>query len=307
MAALSATRGRTADRDVRKAGRPGAHWALPGLVFFAAFALAPLGAVVYLSFTTWRGLGSPQWTGLASWTNLFHDQYVPQSVGIMLFLLVATICVQLPTSIVLGTWAAGTQRNRAVLAAIYFLPLLLSTAAIAIVWRQLMDPNFGLPAHLKQVFGGTGDFIGTTNGAIATIIMVGAWQYIPFHTLLFQGAVRAIPPALFQAALVDGAGRWRTFFFITLPQLRNTIITSLIFMIVGGLTAFDTVLILTMGGPGRDTTTTPLLMYFEAFRAYDFGEGSAIAVLLLLVSTGISLLLTKLSGYDRMESTKEGI
>ncbi|MDR1392903.1 MAG: sugar ABC transporter permease [Bifidobacteriaceae bacterium] len=306
------TRKRIADerpvhRDALKTGRPGAHWAVPGALFFALFALVPLGVVIYLSFTTWKGLGDPQWTGLTSWQELFRDRYIPQSVWIMLGLLVATICVQLPVAALLGTWAAGPQRNRAVLASIYFLPLLLSTAAIAIVWKQLMDPNFGLPAHLKELVGGTGDFIGTSHGALITLVMVGAWQYIPFHMLLFQGAVRSIPDVLYQAAEIDGAGRVRCFFSITLPQLRNTIITSLIFMVVGGLTGFDTVLILTMGGPGRDTTTTPLLMYFEAFRSYHFGKGSAIAVLLIVVATTVSLLLTRLSGYDRMESTKEGV
>ncbi len=299
-----------AERSRRAAlnvGRPGVIWAIPGLVFFIFFAVLPLMAVAYLSFTDWSGLGAPQLTGFENWIQLVGDRVVLDSIGIMLLLLVLSVAAQLPLSILLGVWAAGPQRNRAVLAAIYFLPLLLSGAAIAIVWRQLMDPNFGFPSQLKHVFGGSGDFIGTPTGALVMLVVVATWQFTPFHTLLFQGSARSIPKELYQAAEIDGANRYQQFFSITLPQLRNTVITSLIFLIVGGLTAFETVLILTRGGPGRATTTTPLLMYLEGFQRYELGYGAAIALVLVILATAISIILTRMSGYDRMESTREGI
>jgi xylobiose transport system permease protein len=287
--------------------RPGVAWAVPGLVFFSAFALVPMVAVAYLSMTKWRGVGDIDWVGFQNWANLPDDRFFRNSIWIMLLLLVGTIVIQLPIGIVLGTWAAGREKNRAVLSAIYFLPLVSSTAATATVWKQLMDPNFGIPSQLKAVFGGTGDFIGTRPGAITMLLVVGAWHYVPFHTLIFQGAVRSIPEVLYQAAEVDGAGRFRQFFHVTLPQLKQTIITSLIFMVVGGLTAFDTVLILTNGGPGRDTMITPLLMYFTAFREYKFGLAAVMAVILIAVAAAISIVLTRLSRYDRMDSAREGI
>lgn len=294
-------------RAAPKVGRPGVIWAIPSLLFFVGFAVIPLVAVAYLSFTDWEGLGAPTLNGLDNWVKMVSDPNVPASFGITILLLVANIVVQLPVSVLLGVWAAGNQKNRAVLAAIYFLPLLLSSAAIAIIWKQLMDPNFGFPAQLRSIFGGSGDFIGTPTGALVMLVVVGTWQFTPFHTLLFQGSARSIPEVLYQAASIDGAGRTRQFFNITIPQLRNTIITSLMFMIVGGLTAFDTVLILTGGGPGRASTTTPLLMYFEGFQKYQLGYGSAIALVLVVLATGLSIVLTRFSGYDRMESTREGL
>lgn len=220
-------------------------------------------------------------------------------------LLVGNILVQAPVSILLGVWAAGHQRNRAVLSAVFFLPLLLSTAATAIMWRQLLDPNFGLPSKVQWLFGANP--LGTQQGAIACLVLVTSWQFVPFHSLLYQGAARAIPQTLYQAASIDGAGRRLQFFHITLPQLRNTMITSTIFMVVGGLTAFDIVLLLTNGGPGTDTSILPFSMYQTAFRTYDYGYASAIASFLLLIATAASVLLTKLSGYDKMTSTLEGL
>ena len=282
--------------------RPGPAWALPGLVFFVIFAIIPMAGVVYLSFTSWNGLTSPQFTGLANWTRFASDGTIWQSTWITGALLIGNTIVQAPISVLLGVWAAGRQRNRAVLSAIFFLPLLLSTAAVAVMWRQLLDPNFGVPSKIGHlnVFGGQWS-------SLATLVVVMSWQYIPFHTLIYQGAARSIPQNLYQAAQIDGAGRVKQFTHITLPQLRNAIITSSTFMIIGGLTAFDIVLLLTDGGPGTDTSILPFKMYQTAFQSYEFGYGSAIATFLLVLATGISLILVKASGYDKMRSTMEGM
>lgn len=290
-----------------KTGRPGVVWAIPGLLFFAVFALLPMAGVVYLSLTSWDGLTTPQFIGLHNWSRFFGDHQIVQATVVTGVLLLGTMVLQAPISMLLGVWAAGRARNRAVLSAIFFLPLLLSTAATAVMWRELLDPNFGLPAKISWLFLGDRNLLGSQQGSIACVVVVMSWQYIPFHSLLYQGAARNIPETLYQAAALDGAGRVRQFFHITLPQLRNTIITSTTFMVVGGLTAFDVVLLLTNGGPGTDTAILPFDMYQTAFVTYDYGYAAAIATFLLLLATGASLLLTRLSGYDKMTSTLEGL
>jgi xylobiose transport system permease protein len=294
-------------RTAHSVERPGAVWALPGMLFFAVFALVPMAGVLYLSFTSWDGLSTPQFTGLHNWSRFVSDGQIVDSTLVTGVLMLGNIAVQAPISILLGVWAAGRQRNRAVLSAVFFVPLLLSTAATAVMWRQLLDPNFGLPAKLSWLFGGNADPLGGSSGAVACLVLVTSWQFIPFHSLLYQGAARNIPETLYQAAEIDGAGRVRQFFSITLPQLRNTVITSTTFMVVGGLTAFDIVLLITNDGPGTDTATLPFSMYQTAFRTYDYGYASAIAAFLLLLATGASLVLVKLSGFDKMDSTLEGL
>ncbi|OIJ91846.1 carbohydrate ABC transporter permease [Streptomyces monashensis] len=305
---LAAVSGRRV--KARRAGvgvtRPGFAWAIPATLFFLLFAILPLALVAVLSFTSWDGVTAPHFNGLANWTKLIHDPVMTQSIWLTLVLTVLGIVTQTPISILLGVWAAGPQRNRAVLSAIFFVPLLLSATAVSVLWRALLDPNFGIPGQLPSLFG-NGNLLGSQAGSIAVLTFVGMWQFTPLHALLYQGGARAVPQVLYQAAAIDGAGTVRQFFHITLPQLRNTMITSMILMVVGGLTTFDTVLILTQGGPGTDTTVSAYYMYEQGFKEYDFGAGSAIALVLVVVATLISLAVVRLSGYDKMRSTAEGI
>ncbi|GHE53953.1 ABC transporter [Streptomyces spiralis] len=284
-------------RGVR-AGRPSAVWALPAVLFFTIFAVAPMALAFYLSFTKWNGLGDPEPVGLANWQKLFDDPRLTQSLTVTVLLTVVSWAFQTVVSLLLGVWAAGRQRNRAFLSAVFFVPFLLSSTAISLLFYALLDPNFGI-IH--------GDTLGTTSGAFLAIVFVGGWQFIPFHTLIYQGGARQIPEVLYQAAAMDGAGRYRQFFSITLPQLRNTATTSSVLMIVGSLTYFETVLILTQGGPGTDTAILPYLMYQAGFKNYDFGYASAVASFLVVAATALSLLLVRLSGFGNMRSTREGM
>ncbi|MFD3653521.1 carbohydrate ABC transporter permease [Streptomyces sp. NPDC058620] len=298
--------GRPAGPSGIGAGRPGFLWAAPAAVFFGLFAIVPLIMVAVLSFASWDGLSDPEFAGLDNWKKLLDDPVMIKSLWLSVLLTVLGVVVQTPLSILLGVWAAGHQRNRAVLSAIYFVPMLLSIAAVSVLWRAVLDPNFGVPAQATWLFG-DGNLFGMQSSAIGVLVFVSTWQFTPLHTLIYQGAARAVPPVLYQAAQIDGAGTVRQFFHITLPQLRNSIITSMILMVVGGLTTFDTVLILTQGGPGSDTTISAYYMYQKAFKSFDYGAASAIALLLVLVSTVISLIVVRLSGYDKMRSTMEGL
>ncbi|GHE60984.1 sugar ABC transporter permease [Streptomyces thermocarboxydus] len=295
-----------ASPSISTVGRPGFAWALPAALFFTLFAIVPLVMVAVLSFMSWNGLGSPQWVGTDNWSRLWDDPVMLKSVWLTLLLTALGVVVQTPLSILLGVWAAGYQRNRAVLSVIYFIPLLLSATAVSVLWRALLDPNFGIPADASWLFG-DGNLFGEQATAIGVLAFVSTWQFTPFHTLIYQGAARSIPQVLYQAAEIDGAGRYRQFFHITLPQLRNSMITSMILMIVGGLTTFETVLILTQGGPGTDTTISAYYMYDKAFKGFDFGAGSAIALALVVAATVISLVVVKVSGYDKMRSSMEGV
>jgi len=304
-------RGRTKSSGGQKVGRPSFVWSLPAIVFFSLFAIVPLGVVVWLSFTGWDAIGSPHWVGTANWTSVFSDPIFLSSFRITGILVVLGIVTQTPISMLLGVWAAGYQKNRAVLSALYFIPLLMSAVAISVVWVSLLNPYFGLPRQLHWLFGSAlfnhGYLFSSPATAFGVLTFVGMWQWTPFHTLIYQGGARAIPEVLYQAAAIDGAGRVRQFFYITLPQLRNTMITSMVLMLVGGLTTFDTILILTQGQPGTATTSTSYYMYEKAFQSFQFGPSSVIAVVLAVFATVISLIVVKVSGWGKMRSTMEGV
>jgi xylobiose transport system permease protein len=296
-----------------RAGRPGIAWAIPGVLFFLCFAAAPMLIVGYLSFTSWDGIASPTWVGMDNWSKVFEDEGMRNAIRLSLLLTVFTWLFQTPIALLLGVWAAGRQRNRAILSSVFFLPLLASSVALALLWSTLFDPNFGFARYgwYQEIIGWFGvegtDLLGDERGALAAVLFVTAWQFVPFHTLIYQGGARQIPRSLYDAAAIDGAGTMRQFFVITLPQLRNTVVTSTVIMVVGALTYFDTVLVLTDGGPGDATSIVPFLMYNEGFRATDFGYASAVASALVLTATAISLLLVRLTGFSRMRSTREGM
>jgi raffinose/stachyose/melibiose transport system permease protein len=279
--------------------------AVPALVFFVAFGVIPLIGVLLLSFTTWDGISSIHPSGFTSWHIVLTDPGLPHALGVTFLIMALSWLVQTPMSILLGVFLAGPQRYRAVLSVFWFIPLLLSSAAISITFKALLDPNFGLGPGLKIGFL-TQDWLGRPWLAIGVIIFVVSWQFVPFHSLIYQGGVRQIPVSLYEAAQLDGAGAVRQFFSITLPQLKYTIITSSTLMVVGSLTLFDLIFVLTEGGPADATRVLALDMYKRGFKASQMGPASAIAVILVLVGLLVALLLQRLGGKDNTASQMEG-
>jgi raffinose/stachyose/melibiose transport system permease protein len=279
--------------------------AVPALVFFIAFGVIPLIGVLLLSFTTWDGIGEVVPSGLTSWKAVLTNPGLPHAMWVTFQVGVLSWLFQTPMSILLGVFLAGAQKYRAFLAVLYFIPLLLSSAAIAITFKALLDPNFGIGTGLGLPFLSQ-DWLGEPKLALGVVVFVVSWQFIPFHSLIYQGAVRQIPISMYEAAQIDGAGRMRQFFSITLPQLKNTIITSSTLMVVGSLTFFDLIYVLTAGGPGDATRVLALEMYKTGFQANLMGPASAIAVVLVVVGLLLALLFRWIGGGDKTASQLEG-
>jgi raffinose/stachyose/melibiose transport system permease protein len=290
----------------RYRGQRSLSWlALPALAIFVAFALLPLLGCLLLSFTTWDGIGAIHITGLVSWKAVIREPGLPHALWVTFLVMVLSWGFQTPVSILLGVFIAGSQRYRGFLSVFFFIPLLLSSAAIAVTYKALLDPNFGLGAGLHWSLLSQ-DWLGQKTLALASVVFIVSWQFIPFHSLLYQGAVRQIPRSMYEAATIDGAGRMQQFFAITLPQLKYTIITSSTLMTVGSLTFFDLIYVLTAGGPADGTRVLALEMYKRGFQADLMGQASAIAVILILIGLGLALLLRRLGGRDATASQMEG-
>jgi len=279
--------------------------ALPALAIFIAFGVIPLIGVVALSFTTWDGIGAVKPTGLTSWKAVLSDPGLPHALYVTFLIMILSWVVQTPLSILIGVFLAGQEKYRSLLAVLYFIPLLLSSAAIAITYKALLDPNFGLGSGLGIDFL-VQDWLGEDKLAIGVVIFVVSWQFIPFHSLIYQGGVRQIPTSMYEAAQIDGAGRMRRFWSITLPQLKYTIITSSTLMVVGSLTFFDLIFVLTAGGPADATRVLALDMYKEGFQASLYGQASAIACILVLVGLALALILRRIGGGSNSDSQLEG-
>jgi raffinose/stachyose/melibiose transport system permease protein len=272
----------------------------PPMVLFLLFIIVPMIVAIALSFTTWNGVGNPTWAGFANWTKFFRDPTAHSSIWITIQIVVLSYVIQTPISIGLGLFTAGKQRYKTVYATIFVLPMLLSTAGIALMWESFLDPTFGaLVPFFSQ------SWLSDPNSQLYALILIIAWQFIPFHTLLYAVGRRQIPAVLYEAARIDGASPVQMFFRVTLPQLRYTIVTSGILMVTGSLTYFDIIYIMTKNTPG--TQNLSLDMYVTAFSATEFGYSSVLAVVLGVVGIAVAIGLVRFSGFGRMQSQQEGV
>jgi raffinose/stachyose/melibiose transport system permease protein len=272
----------------------------PSLLLFCLFIVVPMIVAVVLSFVNWDGVGNPTWAGFANWTEFFKDPQAHSSLWITVKLVVFSYVVQTPISIGLGLFTAGKGRLKSIYAAIYILPLLISTVGVALMWMSFLDPLLG-PLQGHQAW------LSNPGDVLYALTLIIAWQFIPFHTLLYAVGRRQIPEVLYEAARIDGANPVQMFFLVTLPQLRYTIVTSGILMIVGSLTYFDIIFVMTGGGPGTSSLTLSLDMYKEVFPATDFGYSSVLAVILGVIGIAIALVMVRYSGFGKMQSQQEGV
>ncbi|ADD42920.1 carbohydrate ABC transporter permease [Stackebrandtia nassauensis] len=291
-------------RAVRATG-PSGWFAAPAVLLFGVFAIVPLFGVAALSFAHWDGLGPISWAGLDNYRAAAADPDTRTAVWLTAKLTVVSVLFQAPVSLLLGVFLAGRQRYRAVLGALFFLPLLFSSAAVALTFVALLDPNFGAGTALG-IPALSRDWLGDPQLAFYVVVFVIGWSFIPFHTLIYQAGARQIPAEIYEASRMDGAGAVAQFFRITLPLLKYTIVTSTTLMTVGSLTYFDLIFVLTGGGPGNATRVLPLDMYLTGFRSYEMGQASVIALVLVVVGLVIALGLNRITGASRMESEMEG-
>jgi raffinose/stachyose/melibiose transport system permease protein len=282
---------------------------LPPVALFAGLVVLPIVLAVLLSFCSWNGSSAIQYTGLANWHQFIHDPSALAALERTGVLVIASWLVQEPIALALGIFAAGRQRHRTWFTAVYFLPMLISAASLGILWNLLLSPVNGGVTYAGTHFGLfflNHEWLSNPSLVMGTVIALVAWEFIPFHSLLFEAGARQIPKSIYEAAAMDGIGPYRRFFQMTLPMLRHTIVTSSTLNLVGSLTVFDLIYTLTGGGPGQSTRVLALAQYLQGFESLNFGYASTLAVVLGVLAVIVSLLLIGLTGFGRMRSQAEG-
>ncbi len=263
----------------------------PFLVLFAVFGVFPLGFSLYLAFHSWEptsGLGAMHWVGLDNFTFALGDEWFWKSLKNTAWLALASGAPQHLVAIPLAVFIHQSfKRLRNAVVGAYFLPYITSTVAIAIMFSSLFSTDYGLVnAGLHGLFGIPHiDWLGqpaTIKPAIALIVF---WRYLGFNVVLYLAALQTIPKELYEAATMDGAGRWQQFWAITLPSLKPMIYFGVTLSVIGGLQLFEEPFILTGGRGGADQSgmTAAIYLYRMAFDFNDFGGASAMSWLLFVV------------------------
>jgi len=268
----------------------------PALLLYSVYILYPVVISLWYSLLQWNGIGTGRFVGLDNWVRLFHDGTVLGSLRNTLVLLVGSIVVEIPVGLGVALLLQRLGRLGDVLSSIYIVPLLMSSVAIGIIWGFLYNPQFGPLYYLYNAVGQQAPgLLGDATYAIFAVTVVALWQYIPLYVLLFNAGLVGIPHELYEAAAIDGASAWLCFRNITIPLLRRTFITALVLIITGSLVYFDLIYVMTGGGPGNASYTLAMYIYRSAFQDQEVGYGSAIAMLLFVISFIVSGLIVRFS------------
>jgi multiple sugar transport system permease protein len=278
----------------------GWSFAAPFVILFGIFLAMPIVAALVLSFTSFglRDLQNPIGTtfvGLENYTNLFADPKFWKSLGNTAYFVV----VGVPLTLVLGLVIAnalsrGITRFRTAFRVGYYLPVITSIVAIAIVWRFLLNPDVGLINMLLKNVGIDGPaWLANPTLAMPSIIAMAVWRNVGFAMVVFIAGMQAIPAVLYEAAAIDGAGRWKAFRYVTLPMLRPTILFMLVITTIGYLQLFEEPFVMTDGGPLDATLSVTMYMYQQGFEFFDQGYASAIAYVLFVIVAIVAFLQFK--------------
>jgi raffinose/stachyose/melibiose transport system permease protein len=265
-----------------------------GLAFFLVFGIAPAVANIVISLTDYSGLAgaSISFTGLDNYTTLFTTQWpgFVASLGDSLYFVVGVTVVQNAIALLLAHRLQGTSRTAALLRILAFLPIVLGVTVVGIVWLLLFDPQSG---PVQSILGHTGfhsAFFGSGSLAMPLTILVQVWQNLGFTMVVFIGGLKAIPAEIFEAAAIDGVTGWQRFRRLTWPLLAPVVTVNVTFAVIGSLTTYNLIYILTDGQFG--TNTLGILAFNTAFgNTADLGLGASMSVILLLLAIIVALPL----------------
>jgi multiple sugar transport system permease protein len=268
----------------------------PGLLLFAVYRLYPLLEGLRLSFTNARlGRASEQWIGLANYTRLFEDDRFHVSLWNTAFYTVASTLPILAVPLTLAL-ALNRGRLRTLLRSVFFFPFTLSVVTVGLAWLWLLDPVVGpFNYYLRSLGVPARSWLADPQTAMWTIILTTVWWVTGYYLVIYLAGLQDIPRDLYEAAALDGASGWRSFWAITLPLLRPVLLFVVVAHVIGSFQLFGQVFVLTGGGPGDATRTVVQHLYETAFQNFfQFGAASAMAWVLFAVILVFSVLQFRL-------------
>lgn len=270
---------------------------LPAVLLVIVFVIVPFVMSLTYSFTRWNGLDKvPTFIGLTNFANLLKDTDMMKTLGFTFkyafFVVVFTNIIALFLAILLDSGIKGQKVLRTAL----FLPYIISLIVVGFVWKFLLSKGFTSLFDLTHLKVFSLSWLGDAKLAFIAVVVVSVWQAIGFYIVIYIAGLQTVPRDVIEAATIDGAGRLRRFFNVTLPLIMASVTICIFYSITNALKAFDVVFVLTEGGPGTATTSVALNIYQTAFVYSRFGYGTAQSVVLflfILVVTVLQLTLFK--------------
>jgi multiple sugar transport system permease protein len=281
-------------RISRKEQRAGFLFASPWLLGMVLFVAGPILASVLLSFTNWNLISSPRWVGLENYRDMLEDHNFWQSIRVTLFYSALAVPLYLVAGLALALLLNQRARGMYLFRTILFLPAVLSGVAVAALWVSLLNPDLGVVNQVLRAIGidDPPRWLVSPRWAVPAMVLMGLWG-VGGSAIIYLAGLQNIPPSLYSAARIDGAGPWQTFRHITLPLLTPTLLFTLLIGLIEAFQIFDIAFVL---GGSRGGTRGSLLFYVlniwnEGFRNGRFGYASALAWVLVIAAAFVIVLI----------------
>lgn len=275
----------------------------PSMVGVFLFLVVPVVFVVVLSFLTWSGAGSFSWAGVQDWLDIFQFDNAAHSLGVTAYYVLLNIPAQTILALGLAVMLNRKRRGMSFFRVLYVAPYLSTPVAMALIWFWVFQPQTGAADRFLGLFGIAGPaWLESSLWAMPVVAAVNIWQYLGFNMLFFYAGLQNIPASLYEAAQLDGASKWSQFWRISLPLLNPTMLFLLVTDVIGSFQVFDTLYVLTSGGPGTSTQVMSIQIYNVGFQGTRYGEAAALSVLLfgviLIFSAGQFLFFRNRTTYE---------
>lgn len=268
----------------------GATCVAPVVLGTLFFDYTPIVWAFLISLTKWDGLNPWELVGIGNYVSLFtaNKEYV-ESLGVTVYFTIGSTLGAMLLGMVLALLVNQRLRGISFFRGAYFLPVITSVIAVAVVWRFMYNPQYGPIGRLIELFGlAAPDWLRTTALAMPAVIIVDTWQRAGYNMVLFLAGLQGIPHEITEAAIVDGANRWQLFRKVRLPLITPTIFFVLIISMINSFQVFGLIYMLTNGGPGTATTVYVYYLWQRGFQHFQFGEAAAMAYMLFLVIASVT-------------------
>ncbi|RIK34781.1 MAG: sugar ABC transporter permease [Chloroflexi bacterium] len=271
---------------------------LPLMIPLTVYWIIPSLASLYFSFTSYNVLQPARWVGVDNFVQLWNDALFWRSLRNSAYFTAGNIPLMMVGGLALALVVDSYVRFRTFFRIVFYLPLVTSTIALSMVWLWLFDPNFGLLNAFLHLFGLPPlQWLQSTTQAMPSIILMSVWAGVGGPMIIYLAGLQGIPDTLYEAARVDGANSWQSFWHVTLPLLNPVTIYVLVSSIIGSFQIFGPIYAMTDGGPAFATTTIVHQIYLNGFRFFNMGYASAQAWVLFALLLGLSIanlrLMTK--------------
>lgn len=278
----------------------------PALALFVAVLIIPMFQMIYYSLCNYAALTPPEFIGFENYKKLFFkDSTFRIALKNSIFFMIFSAITQQIVGLLLAVMLTNIPKGRNVFKNIYYLPCVLSSAALGLLWAFMFNPKIGIN-NLLEKFGIEGPlWLMDSSGFIVlpmwVIAFVSLWQYVGQNMMLYMAQITGISRDIYEAASIDGASKVKSFRYITLPLIKPMVVTSLSLNCIGSLKFFDLVYNMTQGGPNHRTEVLATQLYTEGFNYFKYGYASAISVVLLILCLAVTLLVKKVIKVETYE------